>query len=72
MTTNQVIVLMDVHRGFRVECHAGSLKQDLVHLQTQGLIRQAENAWGWELTEFGDTLVEAIHRVAKLADAANP
>ena len=59
MTTNQMIVLLDVHRGFSRPGHTATLNADLGQLERKGMIamgslmvlsmflRKRESAWFW-------------------------
>lgn len=42
MTTNQLILLFDIHRGFTRECHPATFDQDLKYLHQCGLVTTPE------------------------------
>lgn len=66
MTTNQVIVLMDVRRGWTREAHCGTLKGDVKHLICRDLIRKAgsDDHFPYELTNAGSNMCDEILQVA--------
>ena len=71
MTTNQIIVLLDVHRGFTSHGHAGTLKQDLEYLERKDLIKGVAGlTFDWELTAKGTKVVEVLKTVASIAEIA--
>lgn len=59
MTPNQVILLLDCHRGFQGRCHAGTLPEDRRLLHAAGLIDEHMHT-----TILGRELVEAICKKA--------
>jgi Mn-dependent DtxR family transcriptional regulator len=65
MTANQVIVLLDVHRGFDKTIHPATVNGDLVELCGRGLIRPSRS-FEFELTEKGDKLVKRLLEQADL------
>jgi hypothetical protein len=68
MTANQVIVLLDVSRGFDAERHLGTLREDVVFLKNADLIRDRLDvqAFKYKLTARGESLVERLLEQADL------
>jgi hypothetical protein len=64
MTTNQTILLLDVHRGFNGNRHPGTLGADLTFLVRNGLI-ETDSSFPYKLTEQGQLVVDRILEVAK-------
>ena len=66
MTTNQLIVLLDIHRGFDRAIHCATVNGDLEELCYRwGLIRPSRS-FEFELTEKGDKLVKRLLEQAEL------
>jgi Mn-dependent DtxR family transcriptional regulator len=65
MTPNQIIVLLDIHRGFDRAIHLATVNGDLVELCGRGLIRPSRS-FEFELTEKGDRLVKRLLEQADL------
>ena len=59
MTCNQLIVLMDVRRGFREEGHMGTMNDDIEMLKNAGLIESGER-FPLQLTEAGAALSDEV------------
>lgn len=73
MTTNRLIVLLDVRRGFHPEGHTGTLELDLKVLVDDGLIYcdqhhslgKTVNTY-YHLTKEGEALVDRLLQQADL------
>jgi hypothetical protein len=59
MTANQVIVLLDIKRGFNKSRHLGTVDEDVKMLLKEGLIKEGAS-FPYELTETGEVLTEKI------------
>ena len=59
MTVNQLILLLDIHRGYRPEIHTGTPRGDAYRLRDLGLI-DLSLQWEWELTAEGQEAVETL------------
>ena len=72
MTTNQLVLLLDIHRGFDRDIHPGTLKEDLDELALLQLIRhptfgrRKASPGEYETTEQGDKLVRRLLEQAEL------
>jgi hypothetical protein len=68
MTANQVIVLLDVSRGFDAERHLGTLRGDVAFLENADLIRDRLDvqAFKYKLTARGQVVVDRILEQAEL------
>jgi len=67
MTANQVIVLLDVHRGFKRDIHPGTIERDLQTLMRDAVIDTGSGPhFEFELTEKGDKLVKRLLEQADL------
>jgi len=64
MTTNRLILLLDIHRGYDESNHTGTLREDLVRLEKDGLILSGVN--GPILSRKGQDVVEVVLGVASL------
>jgi hypothetical protein len=68
LTLNQIMILLDIHRGtYRRENHVGTIQMDLMALETRGLIdwfvgRGGDTEYG--TTSEGATLVERLKSAA--------
>lgn len=72
MTCNQLIVLLDVHRGFSRDRHLGTMDRDLLRLERDGLIRRGAcdvSSFDYDLTDRGEEVVETVLKVANLAQS---
>jgi hypothetical protein len=61
MTCNQLIVLMDVRRGFHAEGHCGTLPGDVKQLRWAGLVEGVDPL---RLTKEGEEVCDAILQYA--------
>jgi hypothetical protein len=60
MTCNQMIVLLDIRRGFDKSRHAGTLSDELIRLSREGLIlKNKDDENDWVLSAKGEDLFEA-------------
>jgi hypothetical protein len=67
VTANQLIVLLDIHRGFERERHTGSVNNDLDHLAKLGYIcRENASGHGWTTSPYGNRLVSSLCEIAGL------
>jgi hypothetical protein len=67
MTCNQIIVLMDIYRGFNSNIHHGTLDTDIAYLHKENLITE-DNSAGfntgmWKLTYKGQKFCEEIKQI---------
>jgi DNA-binding HxlR family transcriptional regulator len=67
MTINQIIVLLDVFRGFNKLGHTNTLEGDLEFLEKEGFIYEDNMLYpergSWSLTDKGNALAETIYAV---------
>ena len=67
MTCNELILLLDVRRGFRKEVHCGTLDNDLRSLKTAGLIgKNPDQTSGFDyfVTHEGDVVCQSVLKLA--------
>jgi hypothetical protein len=69
MTTSQIIILLDVARGFSYSRHLETIDSDLQELEQRGLIHFAgitsPKGVDYRLTPDGDALVLQIRQTAR-------
>jgi predicted transcriptional regulator len=65
MTANQVIVLLDVSRGFDKSRHLGTVDEDVKKLLKENLIKEG-GGFTYELTWKGKAVVDRILEQAEL------
>lgn len=70
MTSNQLILLLDVRRGFSREGHTGTLNKDIEYLKGWGLIEVGVSpltvdGFRYRLTEDGEKVCDSILKEAR-------
>ncbi len=66
MTCNQMIVLLDVRRGFDKSRHPATVEKDLLFLEREGFIRSLPQVDDFELTQKGYELFSTWKDMADL------
>ena len=67
MTCNQLIVLLDIHRGFNVKRHMGTLERDLVLLKVHGFITESsEDNFYYQVTDKGERFCNLLKEQGSL------
>lgn len=66
MTCNQLMVLLDVKRGFRSSIHCGTLYEDIKFLKDHGLIEEedGDERFDYKLTTKGELFVLKVEAKA--------
>lgn len=57
MTINQIMLLLDIHRGTATQSKIGTRSKDLKVLKQRGLLLKNSD---WELTAKGDDYIKSI------------
>ncbi|MCK9460620.1 MAG: hypothetical protein M0R80_13360 [Proteobacteria bacterium] len=64
MTTNQIVLLLDICQGFSKDRHLGTLERDLQILLRKGLIDSTKT--DWKLTDRGYQVANLLLLVGDL------
>jgi hypothetical protein len=72
MTTNQIVVLLDIYRGFQADRHPATLESDLFFLRKVRWIEEVPSQgheiikWKWRLTSQGHEIIKWLKKSFEL------